>query len=97
MASKNRASSRHLYPEEIKFETMASGTETARRAHYRAHCLDISQGGLGFSTAHELGEGEVVKLSLPLRDFEVTLPVLAEVLWVKPAERHYRVGVRYLI
>jgi Tfp pilus assembly protein PilZ len=97
MASKNRASSRHLYPEEIKFEAMAGGTKTSRRAHYRAHCLNISQGGLGFSTTHELGEREVVKLSLPLRDFEITLPVLAEVLWVKPAERHYKVGVRYLI
>ena len=97
MTSNTRAKGRHLYSEELILETMAMGKKTVRTAHYRAHCLNISQGGLGFSTAHALSEREVVKLSLPLRDFDITLPVLAEVLWVKPANRHYKVGVRYLI
>ncbi len=97
MTSNTRVNSRHLYPEKIRFETMAMGPKKVRPAHYRAHCLNISQGGLGFSTYHALGEREVVRLSLPFRDFGITLPVLAEVLWVKPSSRYYRVGVRYLI
>jgi Tfp pilus assembly protein PilZ len=97
MTSNARTSSRHPYSEDIRLETMTEGIKEAEIERYCAHCLNISQGGLGFSTGRELREREVVKLSFPLKDFDISLPVLAEVLWVKPAERRYRVGVRYLV
>lgn len=97
MKSNTRSNSRHLYSEEIRFETMVTGAEMVRSAQYRAHCLNISQGGLAISTAYKLRERQIVKLSLPLKGFDVTVPVLAEVLWVKAANRHNRAGVRYVI
>jgi hypothetical protein len=97
MAEK-RASERQPYPEEMELEATATGgVET----HYRVHCLDISQGGLGLSTSHMLRESQIVKISLPVKGFVATVPVLAEVLWViadKQTHKHrYRAGVRYLI
>lgn len=94
--TQKRASKRQPYPEEMALETMVTGAR-GEVTHHRAHCLDISHGGLGLSTSHTLRENQVVKISLPVKGFDATIPVLAEVLWVMPDNNHYRVGVRYLV
>jgi len=58
--------------------------------------LDISSHGLGIETEYHLKEGSVLKCYLPLRETEATIPVFAQVIWVKPADGHFRAGFRFL-
>ncbi len=97
MTPEKRVSGRHPFSGDIELEITITGIKGAGMTHQRAHCLDVSRGGLGFSTAQPLKETEIVKVSLPLKALYVTVPVLAEVLWVKPANHHYRVGLRYVM
>jgi hypothetical protein len=92
--TEKRASERQPYPEEMELETTATG---GVGTYHQVHCLDISQGGLGLSTSHILRENQIVKISLPVKGFAATVPVLAEVSWVMADNNRYRAGVRYLI
>jgi Tfp pilus assembly protein PilZ len=95
MASDKRISDRQLYTEEIEFEAMIAGVKKAGLARHRAHCLNISQGGLGITTAFKPREGEILRLSIPIKR-EVTLPVFAEVMWITPEGADFRAGMRFL-
>jgi Tfp pilus assembly protein PilZ len=95
MASDKRTSVRQPYTQEVEFEAMIAGAKKAGLARHRAHCLDISQGGLGITTAFKPREGEILRLSIPIKR-EVTLPVFAEVMWITPEGAHFRAGMRFL-
>ena len=95
MASERRKSARQPYSKEIDFEAMIAGTKKVGIAHHRAHCLNISQGGLEITSQFKLREGEILKLSIPLKR-HVTLPVFAEVMWMKPDADTFRAGMRFL-
>jgi hypothetical protein len=58
--------------------------------------VDISSCGLGMKTRYALREGSVLKFFLPMRELEVTIPVFAQVMWSKPSNDHFRVGLRFL-
>ncbi len=60
-------------------------------------CLDISSYGLGLTTDCVLNKGEIVRISMPLKNTDNTLPVYAEVMWAKADSGHYRAGARFLI
>jgi hypothetical protein len=91
--TEKRATERQPYPEEMELETTAGGVTT----RHRVHCLNISHGGLGLSTSHMLKEHQIVKIFLPVKGFDATVPVLAGVSWVMADDNRYRAGVRYLI
>jgi Tfp pilus assembly protein PilZ len=95
MASDKRISVRQPYTKEIKFEAMVAGAKKAGLARHHARCLDISQGGLGITTSFKPREGEILRLSIPIKR-EVTLPVFAEVMWITPEGAQYRAGMRFL-
>jgi hypothetical protein len=59
--------------------------------------VDISQMGIGLSTANPLREGDVLKLNLPAAVANISLPVYTEVMWSTPANGKYRVGLRFLV
>lgn len=62
----------------------------------KAFGLDISSGGLGFSTEEELQAGSVLKVYIPFDEGEAKVPVFAEVVWSKVAEGQCRAGLRFL-
>jgi hypothetical protein len=95
MASDRRKSARQPYSEQADFEAMTAGTKKVKVARHRAHCLDISQGGIGITSGFKLREGEVLKLSIPFKE-QVTLPVFAEVMWMTPEADTFRAGMRFL-
>ena len=58
--------------------------------------VDISSCGLGMKTRQAVKEGSVLKFYLPMREWEITIPVYAQVMWASPANDHFRVGLRFL-
>jgi hypothetical protein len=95
MASEKRKSVRQPYSKQIDFEAMIAGTKKVGIAHHRAHCLNISQGGLEITSGYKPREGEVLKLSIPFKK-EVMLPVFAEVMWITAEEDCFKAGMRFL-
>lgn len=95
MASDRRKSARQPYGKQVDFEAMTAGTKKVGTARHRAHCLNISQGGMGITSEFKLKEGEVLKLFVPFKK-QVALPVFAEVMWMKPETDTYRAGMRFL-
>ena len=58
--------------------------------------VDISSSGLGMKTRRSFQDGSVLKFYLPMREWEITIPVFAQVMWSKPDDDHFRVGLRFL-
>ena len=95
MTSEKRKSARQPYTKEIDFEAMIADTKKIGLAKHRAHCLNISQGGLGMTTGFKPSEGEVLRLSFPFKK-DVKLPVFAEVIWTSAEADQCRAGMRFL-
>ncbi len=80
----------------LAFETMAS-TGTFNAAKCTA--IDISDGGMKLKAGQLLEKGSIVKLSIPVADPKVTLPIFAEVIWSKnepDSKDSISVGLRFL-
>jgi len=95
MVSEKRKSTRQPFSKEIDFEAMIAGVKRTGVARHRAHCLDISEGGLGITTRFKPREGEVLKLLFPFKK-QVMLPVFAEVMWLEAETDTFRAGMRFL-
>jgi hypothetical protein len=65
----------------------------------RGYLQNISNGGLCFKMKHQLRKTMILKISLPITDIALTVPTLAQVLWVrkKPNHEEYLIGVRFII
>jgi hypothetical protein len=59
--------------------------------------VDISSSGLGVVTDYALKEGDVLKSRIPVIEMDTALPVYAEVVWSKPHNGKFRVGLRFLV
>lgn len=76
------------------------GTLTPREPPERelaAVTKNVSQGGLCIETSFKLQENQVVRIGLPVPEYEVTTPTLAEVRWLRPEGNAVRAGLRYLL
>jgi len=96
MTEDRRRGIRKEYTQAISFESRLAGGQGKTVALRAGQAVDIGHGGLGLVTPYGPAEGEVLKLSIPLKDPEVTLPVFAEVMWVTPFKEQYRAGLRFL-
>jgi len=96
MAEDRRKDIRKEYTKEMSFESMLAGEQGQGIASRTGQAVDIGQGGLGLVTPYSPTQGEVLKLSIPLKDPEVTLPIFAEVMWVTSSDEYYRAGLRFL-
>lgn len=56
---------------------------------------DISGSGVGISTVENIPLGSVLKLDLTLPSEKKPIKTNAEVVWVEPAKRQYRIGLRF--
>ena len=87
---------RKLFDQPVSFEiSMINGA--VKNIRQNGIAMDISNGGLGLKTDHALPEGSVLKFNIPIKEVEITIPVLAEVMWSKPADDHFRAGLRFLM
>jgi hypothetical protein len=58
--------------------------------------VDISEDGLGMISDYTFKKAQVVKLHLPLQEMDRPFSVFAEVMWSRPANSHFRIGLRFL-
>ncbi len=86
---------RKTFRRSIPFEKIA-GKLNQQNIKRSGISLDISDGGLGFNTDVSLEKGEIVKLLIPASKARITVPVFSEVIWARPANDHFRTGLRFL-
>ncbi len=96
MESEKRARARRIYNKIIVLERSDIVSDQVRNYRWDGLILDISQAGLGLNTDHHLREGEIVKLFLPLRELDISVPVMAEVKWSKRISSTCQSGLRFL-
>jgi hypothetical protein len=58
--------------------------------------VDVSKGGLCLLSKDSMKDTRVVKLSIPLPGLSVHIPALAMVVWEKPFEDAYKVGMKFI-
>jgi len=59
--------------------------------------IDLSLGGLGIQTNILLEESAVVRALIPVSGCQVSVPALAQVVWVSSGRQPFRVGLRFLV
>ena len=95
-AMKNlRLCERKMFDESFSFE-MSVVEGRGKNIKQDGIGVDISSRGIGMKTRHPLQEGSVLKFYLPMREWEITIPVFAQVRWAKSINDHFRVGLRFL-
>ena len=90
-----RLCERKLFDESFSFE-MSVVEGRGKNIRQDGIGVDISSCGIGMKTRHSLKEGSVLKFYLPMREWEITIPVFAQVRWTKPINDHFRIGLRFL-
>ena len=86
---------RKEFNQPFSFEMSIAGDQLENVIH-EATGVDISAYGLGLVTNYALKEGSVIKSRIPVSEVETSLPVYALVIWSKPANDNFRVGLRFL-
>ena len=75
---------------------MLTGENSKGIIYRNGSSTDISSEGLGLMAPYEMTEGEILKLLIPFKALDITVPVFAEVKWVQPFEQDYKAGLRFL-
>lgn len=91
-----RLSMRKAFPKPVRFEYSRIKNNRLEILMERGNGVDISQGGLGITSHYDLKEKEILKLHIPIEETQITIPVIAEVIWSKPESSHFRVGLKFL-
>ena len=91
-----RSAARRTYEQPVQFDLNIVGPEGLLMVEKEGRSIDISDHGLGLSTAYSLKTDEVLRLHIPLDSVKSTLPVFAKVAWIRPAKKRFRVGLEFL-
>ncbi|HWR57863.1 MAG TPA: PilZ domain-containing protein [Thermodesulfovibrionales bacterium] len=81
---------------EISFELCLIEPDQIRNIRCQGTGLDISPEGIGVSTDRALAVGDVLKLHIPDNREKPANTFFAEVVWSRPANSHFRMGLRFL-
>ena len=87
---------RKSFSEKITFSTLYKADQKSQDDK-NATCLDISDGGLCFETTDQLHAKQMIRMMLPVKEVNVSSPILGEVVWALPANGKFKVGVRFII
>ncbi len=91
-----RISNRQSFNKAISFELSLIESDQIKNIKSAGTGVDISPDGIGISTNHALTKGAVLKLHIPDDKEKSANTVFAEVVWSKPANNHFRMGLRFL-
>jgi len=94
MEKRNISRTEFLHP--ICFDMVGTKGNKYENISCQGLGVDISEGGIGFSTAHALEKGNVIKLLLPALDGKTTLPVFSVIRWSEALGTQFRVGLQFL-
>ncbi len=87
-----RNGGRRAFATELIFETTA-----LKHAHtVKSIGTDIGEAGIGLKSDRSVEPGEVVKISIPIKELGIMLPVFAQVVWTRKRSNKYELGMRFL-
>ncbi|RJR22172.1 MAG: PilZ domain-containing protein [Nitrospiraceae bacterium] len=76
----------------------ASGQETAVSTEQRkATAVDVSESGLCLITNEAVQDKQILKINIPLPGLSLQIPTLAMVMWQRPYNEAYKVGMMFVI
>lgn len=83
----------------ISFTTLGNSHNLPNDFEKPAETVDISSDGVRISiSAQPLRVGSMIKVRMPVSRAKDTIPVLAEVIWVKERKPdNYQAGLRFLL
>jgi len=94
-----RESVRYPYTRPVSYMALGESGRPPDKVAVHGEILNLSSGGMRIRTERQaLEEGTVLQVWFPLSEPPVTIPVLAQVRWVReemPGE--YQVGLRFMI
>lgn len=91
-----RSKVRKEFRKSVHFEKMATELNRQKNTQWNGVCFDISEDGVGITVGCTLKKGEVIKLFIPVSKKNTTLPVFAEVRWVRSTKDKFNTGLRFL-
>ena len=94
--SEKRSKVRKAFRKPVHFEKMATELNRQKNTQWNGVCFDISEDGVGITVGCTLKKGEVIKLFIPVSKKNTTLPVFAEVRWVRGTKDNFMTGLRFL-
>ena len=99
MPEERRGAVRHPYSSSISFTTLGNSHNLPNDFEKSAETIDISSDGVRISiSAQSLRVGSMIKVCMPVSGSKDTIPVLAEVIWVKEKEpENYHAGLQFLV
>lgn len=95
--AEKRLTTRKAFRKPVGFEKISPEPNRIRNIREGAISFNISKSGVGLISGLALRAGELVKLSIPLINKEVVIPVLAEVVWTQSTNDHFKTGLRFLL
>ncbi len=91
-----RLKERKRFKRPFTFETIKGELSVMREIRGKGVSLDLSEEGMGIESDKSFEKGEVIKLHFPIPRMGISIPVFAEVMWVKAKEDRVRAGLRFL-
>jgi c-di-GMP-binding flagellar brake protein YcgR len=94
-----RASRRVSFKHPIRFKVMGDTTRPPDRTATDGEILDVSDTGMKIKEeGRSLRDGLVLVIRVPIAETQTTIPTMAQVQWVKPAERgFYEAGLMFMV
>jgi hypothetical protein len=82
----------------VSFNPFSNSNNLPNDIEKPAESVDISNDSMRISTsASSLSAGSMIKIKVPISGLEISIPVLAEVIWVrKHIQSIYNAGLRFL-
>jgi len=93
-----RGQERRTWPGDMPLElTLSEGTIDFLPQSFAVFGIDISSRGIGIHSPHPLNVSQLVGISVPSAVAEISVPLLAQVRWVKPTPKgSHRAGLYFL-
>jgi c-di-GMP-binding flagellar brake protein YcgR len=87
------------YPGMATYEPSSGcGSEnTGKKEMGKATAVDLSESGLCLITNDAVRDKQILKINLPLPGLDIQIPTLAMVMWHRPYNGAYKVGMMFVI
>ena len=69
----------------------------AESSDSQAAAVDVSESGLCLITHHPLKDKQILKINVPLPGLSLKVPTLAIVMWQRPHNDAYKVGLMFAL
>ncbi len=98
-AEEKRVSVRFPYTRPVSYMALGESGRLPNKVVVHGEILNLSSGGMRIQTKRQsLEEGAVLQVWFPISEPPVTIPVLAQVRWVREEiPGNYQVGLRFMI